>query len=169
MLLGYLEHKRCGSNRFPGQRSRLPAREESFRQAWAHTAQRSLAVPSHPDSWRAPRRQRAPATERESRVPLSVTLRYSPQPPTPREVALSELRARGKRSLFVDHPSGPIRPQEIIKHPPPHLPKVVRTRRLRRSRTARPQLLPLSSSPSAPFSVQSSPLPPHRQQRRWAG
>lgn len=46
-----------------------------------------------------------------------------PPPAPPREVSLSELRARGKRSLFVDHPSRPFRPQEIIKHPSASCPR----------------------------------------------
>lgn len=56
MYFGYLKQKRRGSDQFPRQLSRRRARELSLRQALAHTAQRSLAAPSHLDSQLAPRR-----------------------------------------------------------------------------------------------------------------
>lgn len=152
---GYLKQKRCGSDRFSGQLSRRRAREVISPPAvGAHRAEvprRALsprfpacpAPPAPPPA--APARPLAPATERESGTPLCTALHCL------REVASCKLRARGKRSLFVDHPSsGPLRPQ-IVRDPSPTCPRSFERCRkglsLHRARTT----FPPSFSPSSPF------------------
>lgn len=113
-----------------------------------------------PRFWWAPRRQRTPATERESRVPLSVTLRYRP-PPRPERSRCLNSGLEGNEAFSWTTPRDPLGPRRSSNTLLP-LAQGRTDAAPQASSTARPQLLPPLLFPFRPLfcAIRSPPSAP---------